>query len=242
MCLFSKKLDDPPNKTGMPIISRGCIPDMVEDVGRGVRWAGIWIEVHSSRMTCVEFPVINPCWLVVWLPFLAFSQKYWECYHPNWRTLIFFRGVAQPPTSLGLSWNLMKCHEFSTCSASDSPSCPATRQSDGKRSLPALEVFSHVGYFLVTLGNLLKIEVLGNHLQIGKWWWMGEREQTDQCIFFPGKHENWSCDSACWCLIDLLELLLDLWIHQVMSKSYIPRLWPRLLGISHIFPMNHSWP
>ena len=27
-----------------PIISRGCIPDMVEDVGRGVRWAGIWIE------------------------------------------------------------------------------------------------------------------------------------------------------------------------------------------------------
>ena len=31
-------------------------------------------------------------WLVVWLPFLAFSQKYWEFHHPNWRTHIFQRG------------------------------------------------------------------------------------------------------------------------------------------------------
>ena len=33
-------------------------------------------------------------WLVVWLDInLAFSQKYWECHHPNW--LIFLRGVAK---------------------------------------------------------------------------------------------------------------------------------------------------
>ena len=31
-------------------------------------------------------------WLVVWLPSILFSQKYWECHHPNWRTHIFQRG------------------------------------------------------------------------------------------------------------------------------------------------------
>ena len=56
----------------------------------------------------------NPCdmqfksidvlvWLVVWLPSILFSHDYWECHHPNWRT-IFFRGVAQPPTSCLLSF------------------------------------------------------------------------------------------------------------------------------------------
>ena len=47
-------------------------------------------------------------WLVVWLPFFLFSQKYWVSNHPNWRTLIFFRGVAKnPPTSLQVwpSWH-----------------------------------------------------------------------------------------------------------------------------------------
>ena len=31
-------------------------------------------------------------WLVVWDNFFYFPI-YWECHHPNWRTLIFFRGV-----------------------------------------------------------------------------------------------------------------------------------------------------
>ena len=39
-------------------------------------------------------PNQNHIWLVVWLPFFIFS--YVGNNHPNW--LIFFRGVAQPPT------------------------------------------------------------------------------------------------------------------------------------------------
>ena len=31
--------------------------------------------------------------------FSPFSQIYWECHHPNWRTPSFFRGVGIPPTS-----------------------------------------------------------------------------------------------------------------------------------------------
>ena len=32
--------------------------------------------------------------------FSIFPEIYWElCHHPNWRTNIFFRGVARPPTS-----------------------------------------------------------------------------------------------------------------------------------------------
>ena len=34
-------------------------------------------------------------WLVVWN--ICYVSIYWECHHPNWP--IFFRGVAQPPTS-----------------------------------------------------------------------------------------------------------------------------------------------
>ena len=37
-------------------------------------------------------------WLVVSLPFFIFPFS-WECHHPNWRSRIFFRGVAHPPTS-----------------------------------------------------------------------------------------------------------------------------------------------
>ena len=38
--------------------------------------------------------VLNMFWLVVWNIF--YFPIYWEFHHPNW--LIFFRGVAQPPT------------------------------------------------------------------------------------------------------------------------------------------------
>ena len=38
-------------------------------------------------------------WLVVWLRFGLFSQKSWEFLIIPIDELIFFRGVAQPPTS-----------------------------------------------------------------------------------------------------------------------------------------------
>ena len=40
-------------------------------------------------------------WLVVWNMVFIFPFS-WECHHPNWLSLIFFRGVGQPPTSPGL--------------------------------------------------------------------------------------------------------------------------------------------
>ena len=42
--------------------------------------------------------LIVRCWLVVWLPFFIFP--YIGNNHPNW--LIFFRGVAEPPTRMYL--------------------------------------------------------------------------------------------------------------------------------------------
>ena len=37
--------------------------------------------------------------LVVWNMTFIFPS-YWECHHPNWLSLIFFRGVGIPPTSI----------------------------------------------------------------------------------------------------------------------------------------------
>ena len=59
-------------------------------------WRTLVMMPDSS--TCFELAVANAhvcCWLVVWLPFYMFP--YIGNDHPNW--LIFFRGVAQPPTS-----------------------------------------------------------------------------------------------------------------------------------------------
>ena len=55
---------------------------------------GFWGWSFSLSMEGVHWTII--CWLVVWLPFFIFP--YIGNNHPNW--LIFFRGVAQPPTSL----------------------------------------------------------------------------------------------------------------------------------------------
>ena len=38
----------------------------------------------------------NQTWLVVWLPSILFSQKYWEFHHPNW--LSYFWEGFKPPT------------------------------------------------------------------------------------------------------------------------------------------------
>ena len=46
----------------------------------------------SLSLSGVTFAV---WWFGTWILF----SIYWECHHPNW--LIFFRGVGQPPTSLG---------------------------------------------------------------------------------------------------------------------------------------------
>ena len=48
----------------------------------------IWFAIYHQYTP-------NVSWLVVWLPFFIFP--YIGNNHPNW--LIFFRGVAQPPTS-----------------------------------------------------------------------------------------------------------------------------------------------
>ena len=40
---------------------------------------------------------------VVWLPSILFSQKSWECHHPNWRSHIFQRGGEKPPSSVKMA-------------------------------------------------------------------------------------------------------------------------------------------
>ena len=64
-----------------------------------------WIWWWQTKVSGEDFPLSQSnwilClfgWLVVWLPSILFSQKFWESHHPNWRTQIF-RGVAQSPTS-----------------------------------------------------------------------------------------------------------------------------------------------
>ena len=58
-----------------------------------------------SKWQALASPWRNPFGVdgLVAINFL-FSQKYWEFHHPNWRTLIFFRGVAQPPTRFWGIW------------------------------------------------------------------------------------------------------------------------------------------
>ena len=58
--------------------------------------------------------IINTKWLVVWNIF--YFSIYWEFHHPNWLSLIFFRGVGlnhqavislvqkEQPTSSGMLW------------------------------------------------------------------------------------------------------------------------------------------
>ena len=45
---------------------------------------------------------VHQSWLPGWwfgtMEFYDFPFS-WECYHPNWLSLIFFRGVGQPPAS-----------------------------------------------------------------------------------------------------------------------------------------------
>ena len=62
------------------------------------------IEIPSkSHRNPIRIPYRNPIqkytWLVVWLPFFEFSQKYWVSTRPNWRFLIFFRGVFPQPAT-----------------------------------------------------------------------------------------------------------------------------------------------
>ena len=47
-------------------------------------------------------------WLVVWLPSILFSQKYWVAnHHPNWRSHIFQRGGEKPPTRWDFHYNMI---------------------------------------------------------------------------------------------------------------------------------------
>ena len=66
----------------------------------GFKSAMIWVRLLHPRnpakpctsLKCSKGLSFDVHWLVVGLPCLAFSQSYWECHHPNWRTHIFQRG------------------------------------------------------------------------------------------------------------------------------------------------------
>ena len=58
----------------------------------------IWITL-CKNVTSLELWFNYSC-LVVWSIWTIFPFS-WEFHHPNWRTPSFFRGVGQPPTSIG---------------------------------------------------------------------------------------------------------------------------------------------
>ena len=68
----------------------------------GPRWG--WLISHLSTSDIIEVWICVG-WLVVWLPSILFSHIYIYILgisnHPLIDEVIFFRGVAQPPTSLG---------------------------------------------------------------------------------------------------------------------------------------------
>ena len=64
-----------------------------------LRWA-----CQDTRNICSASFVLSKTCAGWWFGCHVLFPIYWECHHPNW--LIFFRGVAQPPTSLGLSKSL----------------------------------------------------------------------------------------------------------------------------------------
>ena len=84
------------------IVSTVSLPKVGADLptasmkGSGRRNVGWLVKVvHASGMVCPlmwmlvyksheDYSYIYHNWLVVWLPSILFSQKYWECHHPNW--------------------------------------------------------------------------------------------------------------------------------------------------------------
>ena len=55
-------------------------------------WSHVSLKFHIYIIIYIYIYI----WLVVWNIF--YFSIYWECHHPNCYSLIFFRGVAQPPT------------------------------------------------------------------------------------------------------------------------------------------------
>ena len=65
------------------------------------RWWGfpiVYKAIETTDISCYKALCI---WLVVWLPSILFSHSYWEYIIIPIDEVIFFGGVAQPPTSKG---------------------------------------------------------------------------------------------------------------------------------------------
>ena len=70
---------------------------------------GLWYDIQGGKIQSIRgHDVISHTTSGWWFGcHFLFSQKYWESHHPNW--LIFFRGVAQPPTSTYKWWIFKPC-------------------------------------------------------------------------------------------------------------------------------------
>jgi hypothetical protein len=87
--------------------SGSCEDEFTTDpIGLGMAWARWrWLGFFGDRYnmagkSCLLFFSWEKIsWLVVWNMNGLWLSIYWECHHPNWRVVIFFRGVGHPPTS-----------------------------------------------------------------------------------------------------------------------------------------------
>ena len=93
---------------------RFCIPKRAIPSWLCFQCTFLLVKPHFHWLMCLFHPFSwsNPsfCWLqskfwlirfhlVGGLEHFLFFPFNWECHHPNWRTHIFRRGRAQPPTS-----------------------------------------------------------------------------------------------------------------------------------------------
>ena len=94
-------------------------------------------------------------WLVVWLPFLAFSQKYWVSNHPNGRTHIFQRGGYTTTNQEGV---LLTSLQRRTIAPGVGPkSCPSSachRPRHGRAATAGLESSAAWSYKVVVPPSL----------------------------------------------------------------------------------------
>ena len=62
----------------------------------GLRWIKEWVVVQHHRSSKCRLEKETGWWFGTWILWLSLC---WECHHPHWRSLIFFRGVGRKTTN-----------------------------------------------------------------------------------------------------------------------------------------------
>ena len=133
---------------------------------------------------------ISYIWLVVWLPVLACSQKYWVSHHPNWRTPSFFRGVLPRPTNQCLfvtcllhhekpwPWCLTRGSATAVHGASSTLTSPASLSAPRRKNVRMIHPVENGPYHIENGGKSNKAWNWANNKGrlTGKSWWLSQQK------------------------------------------------------------------